>query len=106
MNTTARAASHQLDLFGPRAPEVSSDEVAAFMELLRGGQWKTARQCEALDESAKRTLRAIAEASEGQIISGQRGYNLTLEATPADMDETTWWRNQELLGVFAEVDRL
>jgi hypothetical protein len=85
----------QLDLeFRAEAPEVTPSEVAELIARLRGHGWQTARDLGANKESDKRRLRAIAEASEGQIISGQKGYKLTLEATPADIESFAWLRRQ------------
>lgn len=86
----------QLDLqYEQKAPEVTPSEVAELIARLRGRGWQTARDLGADKESAKRTLRAIAEASEGQIISGQKGYKLTLEATLPEIDiSAAWLRHQ------------
>jgi hypothetical protein len=85
----------QLDLeFRAEAPEVTPSEVAELIARLRGQGWQTSRELGAEKESEKRQLRAIAEASEGQIISGQKGYKLTLEATPDEVAGTQWLKNQ------------
>jgi hypothetical protein len=85
----------QLDLkLAPPIPEVTPSEVERLLARLRGAGWQTARALGAQKESDKRRLRAIAEASEGQIISGQRGYKLTLEATLPEIDETVWLKRQ------------
>ena len=67
-------------------PKVLPFHVEQMIASLRGAGWLTAKQLGADRESDKRILRAIAEASEGQIISGQKGYKLTLEATPEDVN--------------------
>lgn len=86
----------QLDLaLQAPIPEVTPSEVAELISRLRGRDWQTARDLGAAKESDKRRLRAIAEASEGQIISGQKGYKLTLESTPEEVaGGTRWLRNQ------------
>ncbi len=86
----------QLDLeLSAKAPEVTPSEVAELITRLRARDWQTARELGADKESDKRQLRAIAEASEGQIISGQKGYKLTLEATLPEIDHSAaWLRNQ------------
>lgn len=65
-----------------------------MIAALHGTGWRTARDLGARKESDKRVLRAIAEASEGQIISGQKGYKLTVEATPEEIGATTWMKSQ------------
>lgn len=75
-------------------PVVPSGEVDKLIAKLAGRGWQTAEQLGADTESKKRSLRAVAEESEGQIISGQRGYKLTIEATEAELDEIDWLRSQ------------
>jgi hypothetical protein len=68
--------------------------VEKLIARLHGHGWQTAEQLGATTESQKRSLRAIGEESEGQIISGQRGYKLTIEATESELDAVDWWRSQ------------
>lgn len=85
----------QLDLeFQQKAPEVTPSEVAELIARLRARDWQTARDLGADKESDKRRLRAIANASGGRIISGQKGYKLTLEATPDEIAATHWLKAQ------------
>lgn len=62
-----------------QGPEVEKFHVDEMTAALRGNGWRTAKALGAArTEADKRVLRAIAEASEGQIISGQKGgYKLT-----------------------------
>jgi hypothetical protein len=73
------------------APEVTEHEVAALVSALRElGGWHNARELVALGYE-ERKLRAIAEHSDGQIISGQRGYALMSNCTPAEIDRSASW---------------
>jgi hypothetical protein len=77
-----------------QGPIVPTGEVDKLIEKLAGRGWMTAEQLGATTESQKRSLRAVGEESEGQIISGQKGYKLTIEATEAELNEVDWWRSQ------------
>ncbi len=99
----------QLDLeLSAKAPEVTPSEVAELIARLRGRGWQTARDLGAAKESDKRQLRAIAEASEGRIISGQKGYKLTREATLTEIDSTVWMRHQgeKMIKRFLDIQRV
>jgi|SRR5581483_7517435 len=76
------------------APIVTSSEVEWLINQLHGRGWRTAKDIGAKTENQKRSLRAIAEASEGEIISGQKGYKLTREASIEEIDETIWLKRQ------------
>jgi hypothetical protein len=52
------------------APEVSAEEVAALTTWLRGRGWVKAREIEAALGIDERKLRAMAEHSDGEILSG------------------------------------
>ena len=64
--------------------------VAALCDLLRGSGWQTAKALRRHGYN-DRTLRAIASASGGQIISGQKGYALTCEASVEDVNHAANW---------------
>lgn len=51
--------------------------------------WRTAKQLTCIGN--ERTLRAIAAASNGQIISGQHGYALTSQASVEDVNHAAAW---------------
>jgi hypothetical protein len=71
----------QLDLFSTKAPKISALEVETMKTALRGRDWQTAADLGAHSEGEKRRLRAVAEASKAEIISGPRGYRLTREVS-------------------------
>jgi hypothetical protein len=75
-------------------PDVSKFHVDTMIANLRGRGWQTAKALGARKESDRRVLRAIAEQSEGEIISGQQGYKLTIEATLEEISATAWLKSQ------------
>jgi hypothetical protein len=77
-----------------QGPIVPTGEVDKLVARLHGCGWQTAAQLGAKTERDRRAIRAIAEESEDQIISSQRGYKLTIEATLAEMEQIAWWRSQ------------
>lgn len=74
-------SAQQLDLFAAKAPKISALEIETMISALRGKQWQTAADLGAHSESEKRRLRAVAEASAAEIISGPHGYRLTREVS-------------------------
>lgn len=77
-----------------KGPEVEKFQVDEMISALRGRGWRTAADLGAQKEGDKRMLRAIAENSEGQIISGQKGYKLTIESTVSEISDTAWLKSQ------------
>jgi len=72
--------------------KVSQDDVDIMIEILRGNGWINADNIGLLaakypycQEWNDREVRAIANASNGRIISGQRGYCLTREASEREV---------------------
>ena len=65
----------------------------ALLGHLSGRGWVTARDLRHI--GSDRTVRLLAEASNGQIISGQRGYHLTCQASVEDcLHAAAWLRSQ------------
>lgn len=79
----------QLDLMAYRQPALS--EVETFCAHLYGRGWQTARELKQSRGWNDRSLRAWAAASEGKIISGQRGYCLLEEATAEEINHAHAW---------------
>ncbi len=79
------------------APAVSDDDIARLCEWLAGKGWVRASEivpnCIGLDD---RMLRAIASASGGRILSGQKGYRIFDDTTPIGEAEhaADWIRSQ------------
>jgi len=84
----------QLDLsIKTPAPEVSPEDVEQLCATLKGRGWVYARDLAATSATLDdRKLRAIANASDGRIISGQKGYRL-LDGSAAieDADRSATW---------------
>jgi hypothetical protein len=60
-------------------------ELGEFLTWLTGRGWIKSRDIAAVvPEWNARKVRELAEMSEGQIVSGQQGYKLTLECTPEE----------------------
>jgi hypothetical protein len=74
------------------APEVTQAEVDAFCSWLRGRGWVRAAEIEAACGLDERKIRAIAEHSDGALLSGQKGYRLNDESATADeVNRSSGW---------------
>ncbi len=91
-----------------QGPHVSKFHIETMIENLRGRGWQPSKQLGAATEADKRILRAIAEASGGEILSGQKGYMLTREATPEDLRQAGWLKSQgeKMLGRWTAIQRV
>lgn len=69
----------------------SDDLCETFVGALAGKGWVTARELRDATGIDDRVLRMCAEASEGRVISGQKGYKLTAEATPGEIHHACAW---------------
>lgn len=70
-----------------KAPRVTWADVAWLITVLDGMGWQKAKWFRLND----RTIRAIAAASQGRIISGQRGYHRTDQASVEDVNHAAAW---------------
>jgi len=78
-----------------RAPEPPAERVAFLLALLDGRGWQSAKALARQMDTDDRTIRAIAAASDGAVISGQRGYCLTAQASVRDVQHAaSWLRHQ------------
>lgn len=99
----------QLDLISDKAPKISAEEVNLLIACLRGKGWLTARLISQALSWPDRKIRAVANASEGQVISGQLGYRLTCEASIAEIQHATKWMRHQANAMLArvmEIDRV
>ena len=72
-----------------------ADRVPALIQALSGRGWVKGRDLSRLLDCDDRTVRALAHASQGRVISGQKGYALTREASVADVQHAAnWLRHQ------------
>lgn len=85
----------QPDLFSARKVTPTTDQVARMIEALRGHGWKMRHWFKGREGWNDRELRAVAAASDGRIISGQRGYCLLDDATVEEANHfISWMRSQ------------
>jgi hypothetical protein len=92
--------SDQLQLLPEKAPSIDASEIARMCLVLEGAGWLTAEDVaqvlflhaeEGVTEAHKRRIRAIANASDGRILSypGSKGYKLTRQATVEEINTAT-----------------
>lgn len=92
-----------------KGPKIRRFQIDELIAQLRGKDWQTAKDLGCRSESDKRVLRALAEASDGQIISGQKGYKLTLEATLPEIDAAAAWlkhQGEAMIRRYSEIQRV
>jgi hypothetical protein len=65
-----------------------------------------ARQCDGLSRTNDRAIRAMAAASDGRIISGQRGYRLTSLASNAERDHAIAWYTSQAAKMIRRAERV
>ena len=70
------------DLIRTDKYDVRVDQLRVFL-LDRG--WVTAKELKSVFGWTDRTSRALAEAADGDVLSGQQGYKLTRQATPEEL---------------------
>ena len=71
------------------------ERVPQLIAALSGRGWMKGRDLARLLDTDDRTIRAIANASDGAIISGQQGYHLTHQASVQDVQHAAnWLRHQ------------
>ncbi len=91
-----------------KGPSIRRFQIDQVIANLRGKTWQTARDLGFQTEADKRILRAIAENSDGEILSGQKGYLLTREATPEDLQQAGWLKSQgeKMIGRWTAIQRV
>lgn len=73
-------------------PDVAPEEVEELCRFLAGKGWLRAAEIEASLGVNDRKMRAIAEHSDGRILSGQAGYRLFDRTTPLEeADRAAAW---------------
>jgi hypothetical protein len=95
VNPQSAIRDPQLEFSLSRA-EVCDPNVQFFIEhLRRNPTWHTSKQIFQTLHWDERTVRAYAEASDGFIISGQKGYKHIDHATPEEIHHTTAWMESQ-----------
>lgn len=101
--------SEQLELIKAKGPKVTPEEISALVAVIRDRGWLTASEITRTICWPDRKIRAVANASEGQIISGQSGYKLTNQATIEEIEHAAnWLRHQasEMTHRALQIDRI
>ena len=75
----------------PASHRVRIEKLPLVIARLTGLGWRTAADLRVETGFCDRTLRACAQASDGRILSGQRGYCLIEEATPDEIARAANW---------------
>lgn len=87
--------AHQPDLFAaagsPEHRPVVDRLVPRLLSALDSRGWVSARVLSRELNTDDRSLREAASQSAGEIVSGQRGYCLTRQASLEDVDRSTRW---------------
>lgn len=103
----------QPDLFQPEPTKATPYEISHLLRLLDAKGWQTAAQVcgwaayDGLDWT-DRKIRQIANASAGRVISGQRGYKLTSQASEEEVHHAAAWlrhQSSEMTHRANEIDR-
>jgi hypothetical protein len=81
----------QLDLLPGKSPIVTDTDVGVLVSRLHQSDWITARELRVIYGYQDRTLRAIANASKGEIITSQKGYKLNAGATGEERKHAANW---------------
>lgn len=66
-------------------PTVSETDIRTIISVLAGQNWLAASALQSITGFDDRRVRAIAEASKGQVISSRYGYRLTREADQGEV---------------------
>lgn len=111
---TLKNLNNQIDLLPAKTALITLEEVAVLRYNLRGLGWLLGSEISFKLLAvgllwSDRKIRAVAAASEGQIISGQRGYRLTSEATIAEVQHSAAWLRHQALEMTrraVEIDRV
>lgn len=85
----------QPNLFTSRLPAMQAADVDVLVRCLTGQGWVHAKELTRRHAISDRELRAIASASAGRVISGQRGYCLIEEATVDDANHAAAWLERQ-----------
>jgi hypothetical protein len=96
MTSNTPAESDEMDLFAWQrgrgtGPVVSDGELGQLIAALGRRRWLTAARLTEATGFNDRKLRALAADSGGRIISGQKGYCLTTEATNEEIHHAASW---------------
>jgi hypothetical protein len=89
-----------------RRPDPMPEDLADVLRVLEGAGWLTARELSARIGKDDRTLREIASRSRGLIISGQRGYMASREATRDEVYRAVAWLRSQASNMNRRADEI
>lgn len=98
MPATDREIDAQPDLFtanGRGGPPIVEERLQLFLRTLRGLGWVRCARLEQVLGLNERQIRRLAELAGGRVISGQRGYRLTVEATGEECAHAERWLHSQ-----------
>ena len=82
----------QLEMFAPKAKKLTEQDTEAFVGFLaRVMDWRTARELTLTLGHSDRALRQLANASDGRVITGQRGYKAASRSTAEEIHHAAAW---------------
>ena len=85
----------QQELFARRDRATSVSDIQLLSHWLLGRGWQKAAVIQRALGWTDRKIRAVANESRGEVISGQRGYRLAAEATRDELQHAAnWLRHQ------------
>ena len=99
----AKQTDFSVHLFRSGEDDSRLDELRALLEE-RG--WLTASQISAATGWNDRVIRQLAEASRGEIMSGQKGYRLTREASADERDHSAAWLESQARKMLVRAHRI
>jgi len=78
----------QTELFILKKNQIREMQMAKFVSFLKGRDWIGSKQIKQAIGLNERTARSLAEHSDGEIISSQRGYKLIYDATADEVSHS------------------
>lgn len=101
----------QQELFKERDKNVTATDISILVSILHGKGWVKSNRLTHLVQQhglkwSDRKIRAIAHASKGHIISGQKGYKLTAEATRDEIEHAANWLRHQAREMNARADEI
>ena len=82
----------QLEMFAPKQRKLTDQDVEEFVAFLhKVMDWRTARELTTKTGHTDRALRQLANASNGRVITGQKGYKAASRSTTEEIRHAAAW---------------